>query len=72
MKKTLNIVRLENGKYVTCWTPRFGEASDTVLLDVSGTTNIFEATPVIFTHFKKFFEPLKATYLTVEFNAKIV
>lgn len=66
MKKTLNIVRLENGKYVEDWQYSQGN------FDVTETADILKACGVTFSNFKMFFERKKASFITVEITAKIV
>ena len=82
MKKTINIVQTSeqtrdqlvpyaHSLYVKSWkakeTAMGGHEFNTELSD-----NIFDAIPVSFQDFKKYFEPRNCVMLTVEITAKII
>lgn len=70
MKKTINIVRLENGQYVKSWQILPLGYCDKLVTD--STANIFQAVPITFQDFMTYFKANKSTYLTVEITAKIL
>jgi hypothetical protein len=81
MKKTINIVKTSDktrdhlvpyahSLYVKSWKAK--DTDDRHEFNTELSDNIFDAIPVSFQDFKKYFEPRNCVMLTVEITAKII